>query len=74
LTPIVPNWWGLSFCIKPGEGWYVPCLQDQEATMDILEKFIPLFADPSKFWVGQNIKYDFLMLKWYGIEPAGEIY
>ncbi len=65
---------GLSFCIKPGEGWYIPCPAAREATLAILEPFKPLFADAAKLWVGQNIKYDFLILKWYGIEPAGHIY
>ena len=62
---------GLSFCIKPGEGYYVPCPADKEACNKILEKFKPLFSDKSKTWIGHNIKYDLLMLKWYEIELAG---
>ena len=34
----------------------------------------PLFADPAKTWIGQNIKYDMLVLKWYGIEIAGKLF
>ena len=65
---------GLSFSIKTGEGFYVPCPADKQATLAILEKFKPLFADASKTWIGQNIKYDLLMLKWYGIEPKGNTF
>ncbi|MBN8687404.1 MAG: DNA polymerase I [Chitinophagales bacterium] len=65
---------GLSFSIKPGEAWYVPCPADQAAVKAILAHFVPLFADPEKIWIGQNTKYDLLLLKWYGIEPAGNIF
>lgn len=65
---------GLSFAVKPGEAWYVPCPADQKKTKAILELFEPLFADKKKTWIGQNTKYDLLVLKWYGIEPAGNIF
>lgn len=65
---------GLSFSVKPGEAWYVPCPADQNRTKEILGLFEPLFADPKKIWIGQNTKYDLLVLKWYGIEPAGNIF
>ncbi|MGQ0738339.1 MAG: DNA polymerase I [Bacteroidota bacterium] len=65
---------GLSFSVKKGEAWYVPCPADQKRTKEILAYFEPLFADRKKTWVGQNIKYDLLVLKWYGIEPAGNIF
>ncbi len=65
---------GLSFSIKKGEGYYVPCPADTDACMKILEKFKPLFADKTKTWIGHNIKYDLLMLKWYGIEPTGDTF
>ena len=65
---------GLSFSVKPGEAWYVPCPADQNRTKEILGLFEPLFGDPKKIWIGQNTKYDLLVLKWYGIEPAGNIF
>ncbi len=65
---------GLSFAIKPGEAYYVPIPADQEKAKSILSFFKPLFNDPSKSWVGQNIKYDLLALKWYGIEIAGPLF
>lgn len=65
---------GMSFSVKPGEAFYVPCPEDQEATKKILKLFSPLFDDAGKTWVGQNLKYDLLVLKWYGIELKGEIF
>jgi DNA polymerase-1 len=65
---------GLSFAVKPGEAYYVPCPADQKKTKEILALFDPLFSDKNKTWIGQNIKYDMLVLKWYGIELLGNIF
>jgi len=65
---------GLSFAVKPGEAFYVPCPADQKRTNEILSLFVPLFTDKKKVWIGQNIKYDLLVLKWYGIELTGNIF
>jgi DNA polymerase I len=65
---------GLSFSFKEHEGYYIPCPPDLARTKEILELFRPLYSNPSITWVGQNIKYDLLVLKWYGIELAGPIF
>jgi DNA polymerase-1 len=65
---------GLSFSVKPHTGYYVPCPADQVKTKSILNQFNPLFRDPAKTWVGQNIKYDLLILKWYGYELSGKLF
>lgn len=65
---------GLSFSIKTGDGYYVPCPADKDECRRILENFKSLFADKTKTWIGHNIKYDLLMLKWYGIEPTGDTF
>ena len=65
---------GLSFSVQPGTAWYVPCPADQKKTTEILSHFEPLFSDTTKTWIGQNTKYDLLVLKWYGVEPAGKIF
>lgn len=65
---------GMSFAVKAGEGWYVPCPADQEKTRALLAQFSGLFSDPKLTWVGQNLKYDLLLMKWYGIELAGNLF
>lgn len=65
---------GLSFAWKPGEGYYVPVPPDMKRAKEILAHFESLFADKKKTWVGQNIKYDLLVLKWYGVEIQGNIF
>ncbi len=65
---------GLSFSVNPGEAFYVPCPADQKRTKEILAHFDSLFADKKKVWIGQNTKYDLLVLKWYGVEIAGDLF
>jgi DNA polymerase-1 len=65
---------GLSFAYKTGSAYYIPCPADREATGKILRQLKPLFDDAGKLWVGQNIKYDLIVMKWYGVELKGEIF
>ncbi|MDP4262721.1 MAG: DNA polymerase I [Bacteroidota bacterium] len=65
---------GLSFAVEAGEAFYIPCPADQGKTKEILSYFESLFNDKKKTWIGQNIKYDMLVLKWYGVEIAGQLF
>jgi DNA polymerase I len=65
---------GLSFSFKPGEGYYVPCPADRAATLSILDRFRPLFIREDITWIGQNLKYDLLILKNYDHELKGKIF
>lgn len=66
---------GMSFSVEVHKGWYVPLNpDDEEATKRTLARFASLFNDEKKLWVGHNIKYDLLMLKWYGVEIKGAIF
>ena len=65
---------GLSFSIREGEGYYIPVPADQKEVKLILDQFSTLFNDAEKIWIGQNIKYDLLVLKWYGVELKGKTF
>ncbi|WP_426669899.1 DNA polymerase I [Mucilaginibacter sp. McL0603] len=65
---------GLSFAIKHGQAWYVPVPADQRVAQSIVEEFKPVLEDASIGKTGQNIKYDVLMLKWYGVDVQGELF
>lgn len=65
---------GMSFSIQPHEAYYIPVPADQQAAKKLLEHFTALFADETITWIGQNLKYDMLVLKWYGYELKGTIY
>ncbi|MBX2816960.1 MAG: DNA polymerase I [Saprospiraceae bacterium] len=62
---------GIAFSVKPGEAYYVPIPRDQKAAQEELNRFRPIWEDSSKTVVGQNIKYDSIMLRWYGIDLKG---
>ena len=65
---------GMSFSYQPSKAFYIPCPADQLKTKAILLLFQNLFADATKIWIGQNIKYDLLVLKWYGVELKGNLF
>ena len=65
---------GLSFSFEPTKGYYIPFSSDQQSTQKALNNFKRLFLADSITWVGQNIKYDLLVLKWYGIEVGGNLF
>ena len=65
---------GASFSVKKGEAWYVPFPKDRAEAETQLLLFKSLFATPEITWIGQNIKYDLLILKRHGIEVQGKIF
>ena len=65
---------GMSFCWEKSCGHFVAVPADRAGVAAVLERFRPLFEREDILWVGQNIKYDMLMLKWYGFELHGSIY
>lgn len=74
IDPMLAELVGISFSYKAGEGYYIPCPADRKATETILTQLAPLFKDANKRWVGQNIKYDLLVLKNYGVVPSGSLF
>lgn len=68
---------GLSFAIKPGEGWYLPVghrylgVPEQLDRTLVIDRLRPLMADPQLAKIAQNAKYDLLVLRRAGLEVAG---
>ncbi|KEO73647.1 DNA polymerase I [Anditalea andensis] len=65
---------GLSFSYIEREGFYVPIPSDQKEAKTILSNFTELFLNEKISKIGQNIKYDLLVLKNYGLEVRGALY
>ncbi len=65
---------GLSFSVKPGEGWYVPIPADQAEAKSIVNEFRGVMENAAIEKIGQNIKFDILMLKWYGVQMEGVLF
>ena len=65
---------GLSFAIEPGKAWYVPAPCDREGCIDVLARFKPILEHQAIEKVGQNIKYDILLLARYGVAVSGPLF
>ncbi|PBQ34873.1 DNA polymerase I [Sphingobacteriaceae bacterium] len=65
---------GFSFAIKAHSAYYVPFPADRSEAFAKLNVFRELFEDESKTLIGQNIKYDFQILKNYGIEIKNKLF
>ena len=64
---------GLSFSVRKHEAWYVPISVDEKEAVRVLNKLKPIFENENIAKIGQNIKFDLLMLKYYGIELRGKL-
>ncbi len=65
---------GLSFAVKAFEGWYVPVPVDQKEVQAIVDEFKEVMEDPTIGKIGQNLKFDILMMKWYGVQLYGDLF
>lgn len=62
---------GFSFALEPGKAWYVPVPAERDAAQALVERFRPFFENEDIEKVGQNLKYDAIVLKNYGVELRG---
>ena len=65
---------GLSFSIKENQAFYIPIPANREEAQKIVNIFKTVYEDPNILKVGQNIKYDYEVLKNYGIEIKGSMF
>ncbi len=65
---------GLSFATAPFKAWYVPIPANQAEANQVLQEFKAILEDTQKPKIGQNIKFDLLMLKNYGINLNGFLF
>ena len=65
---------GLAFSIKDKEAYYVALSAKREEAMEIIEVFKPVLENKDIKKIGQNIKYDILMMRWYDVAVQGYFY
>ncbi|MCE9270522.1 DNA polymerase I [Bacteroides fragilis] len=65
---------GMSFSITENQAFYVPVPAEREEAIKIVREFEPVFKNEKSLKVGQNIKYDMLVLQNYGIEVRGKLF
>ncbi len=59
---------GISFSIEPNKAYYIPIDEDQKKAQIQIDQFKSILENPTKKFIGQNIKYDMLMMSWYGVQ------
>ena len=65
---------GMSFSDTENQAYYVPVPAEREEALKIVNEFRPLYENETSMKVGQNIKYDILVLQNYGMEVKGELF
>lgn len=65
---------GLAISFKEREAYYIPFPSDQSRTQHILDLLQPAFSKNTITKVGQNLKYDLLVLKKYNFTIAGPLF
>lgn len=65
---------GLVFSIKTHEAYYVPISEKREEAYKEVNEFKELLEASDKLWVGQNIKYDISLMKWFDINMNGPFF
>ena len=71
---------GLSFAVQPDKAFYIPCghfylgAPRQLDRGDVLQQLKPLLEDPARPKVGQNIKYDWIVLARHGVALDGVVF
>jgi len=66
LNPVEANLVGISFCYEQGKACYIPLKNQKEKCLNydsVLKQIKPILEDESIKKVGQNIKFDYIILK-----------
>ncbi len=71
IEPTQADLVGLAFAFKPHEAWYVPVPANRVEAQRIVEMFRPFFEHEQIEKIGQNLKYDAIVLNSYGVELGG---
>lgn len=74
LDPLTAALVGMSFAIREQEAWYVPVPANREEATDIVLRLAPALQHPEIEKVGQNIKFDILALRKYGVRVKGPLF
>lgn len=72
--PMMADLVGMSFSDAKNKAYYVPVPANHDEALKIVQAFKPVFENVKSMKVGQNIKYDMIMLHHYGVEVKGPLF
>lgn len=65
---------GMSFAVNPYHAWFVPLPENYHDCQMILNLFKPFFENENILKIGQNLKYDISVLRWYDVAVKGPLF
>lgn len=74
LDPLSAKLVGCSFAVAKQEAWYVPIPEAEEEALAVIRHLSPALQDPQIKKIGQNIKFDILVMRHYGVKVAGALW
>lgn len=74
IDPMEAELVGISFSEAENKGYYVPVPTNREEALKIVNEFRPLYENEKSLKVGQNIKYDMIVLQNYGVQVRGALF
>ena len=74
ISPLNDHLVGISFSFQEGEAFFVYLPEERNKAIEFLSHFKPYLENSSITKIGQNIKFDILFLRSYGIEVEGPLF
>ncbi|MBQ8675073.1 MAG: DNA polymerase I [Bacteroidaceae bacterium] len=65
---------GLSFAVREGEAVYIPVPANRTEAQQIVDMVRPIYENATTLKVGQNMKYDIMVLAKYGVKVGGKMF
>lgn len=65
---------GMSFAVVAHRAWYIPMPVQRDEILDILQILKPVFHNRKILKIGQNLKFDLIVLQWYGCNIYGPFF
>jgi DNA polymerase-1 len=74
IDATLANLVGMSFAYKKGVAWYIAIPENREKALEIVGILKPLLENKQKTLIGQNLKFDAMVMKNYGVEISGPFF
>lgn len=74
IDPLRAGLVGMSFSVRENEAWYVPVPANREEADKVVAHFAPALQNVHIQKIGQNIKFDILVLRKYGVRVTGPLF
>jgi DNA polymerase I len=65
---------GIAFCFAAHEAWYIPFPENTQEALALAGEFREVFENRTIRKVGQNIKFDMIVMARHGIQVRGELF